>query len=318
MRLRRLALLSTAIASIAAAAGPAAGLRTPPADSVAPGGAEQRYRILGKLNLALFSVGSNDVGSARISVRSDAHGTTISLLAGSDPDHAPRRLNEWGYVREETRPDGAEIFVLRPADPDDTSPADFVSRSGDSRVAARCASVTATDVRSFATVVAGQPTTSFRTFNRLLQQLVDAPPKWEAQHLVRPSGVQPGFLTALQLVLRSDARAVPYVYNGKVYELSVRKVRPLGRTIVGSRAFDALTRSDLAVVNRQTGDTTKFAVTYVPAASKACLPVQIFYQPSFWVSVELRQDDAADAPEDPAVAGPTVDQIRRICADAAR
>jgi len=316
-----LRLLTTALAAIATiAAGGVLAIGRPaavPADAPAIDGV-QRYRIIGKLNFAFFSLGSDDVGSARITVRSDAQGSTISLLAGSDPDHAPRRLNEWGYVREEIRPNGADVFVLRPADPDDSSPADIVSRSSEPRFAARCASVTERDLHSFATIVNGQPTTSFRTFTRLIDQLADAPPKWEAQHLALPAGVQPGFLTALQTVLRSDGQAAPYIYDGRVYDLSVRKMKVLGRTVVGARVFETLTRSDMIVRNRRNGDTTKFAVTYVPGHAGVCLPVQIFYQPSFWVSVELRQDDAADAPEDPAVTGAALAQIRRICAEAAR
>lgn len=43
------------------------------------------------------------------------------------------------------------------------------------------------------------------------------------------------------------------------------------------------------------------------------LPVQIFYQPSFWLSVELRLDDGADVPADPATDGSVLTRIRSIC-----
>ena len=43
-------------------------------------------------------------------------------------------------------------------------------------------------------------------------------------------------------------------------------------------------RLDLSIDNRQTGDRTKFAVTYAPSAGP--LPVQILYQPSFWLRIE--------------------------------
>jgi hypothetical protein len=43
------------------------------------------------------------------------------------------------------------------------------------------------------------------------------------------------------------------------------------------------------------------------------LPVQIFYQPSFWISIELRQDDAADVPPDPAESRSTLTRIQAIC-----
>lgn len=292
-------------------------------DPPLPGTVERRYRIVGKLHLALFSLGSDDVGSARISWRADEQGTTISLLAGSDPDHAPNRLNEWGYVREEIWPHGAEVFFLRRATPDEPPTREAVDK-GERRFAAGCASITDQDVRSYATVV-NAPGATYRTFDRLLEQLAGAPQKWDERRLSRPAGAQPGFLTALQTLLQASgatpdaprAGPIAYVYNDKVYDLGVRRVRLLGRTTVGARTFDALTRGDLTVRSRLTGDVTKFAVTYVPDRGHVCLPVQIFFQPNFWVSVELRQDDLADAPADPAGDGPSLRYIKNICAAAA-
>jgi hypothetical protein len=42
--------------------------------------------------------------------------------------------------------------------------------------------------------------------------------------------------------------------------------------------------------------------------------VQIFYQPSFWLRIELRLDDNADVPTDPAADGAILDRIRALCA----
>ena len=291
-------------------------------DPLPAGNVARSYRIIGKLHLALFTIGNDDVGSARISWRSDGRGSSISLLVGSDPDHAPKRLNEWGYMREESGPDGAEVFVLRRAtDEDQARPS---APRDDGLLVAGCASMVERDVRSFATTV-DAPGTTYRTFDRLLDQLLDAPPKWNERHLVRPTDAQPGFLTALDLLLRGAGAAtnagavaaVPYVYNGKVYDLSARRLRAIGPTTVGARAFEALNRADLSVRNRSTGEVSKLAVTYVPDRSHFCLPVQIFVQPNFWVSVELRQDDLADAPPDPADGGDAALRIKRICAAAA-
>ena len=48
----------------------------------------------------------------------------------------------------------------------------------------------------------------------------------------------------------------------------------------------------------------------------AAVPVQIFYQPNFWLSLELRLDDGVDAPPDPAEDPLTLTRIRAICARA--
>lgn len=297
-------------------------IATAPFDPMPAGNAERSYRIIGRLHLALFSIGSDDVGSARISWRSDGHDSAISLLGGSDPDHAPKRLNEWGYVREEIGPVGAEVFVLRRAAPDERPPAPDAPHD-DRLFAAGCASIVDRDVRSFAAMVNASRAT-YRTFDRLLEELAAAPPKWDEHRLVRPTDAQPGFLTALRLLLQgaganTDAAAVPpvpYVYGNNLYDLRVRRLRSLGPTTVGARTFPTLTRGDLAIRNRSTGEITKFSVTYVPDNHHVCLPVQIFYQPNFWVSVELQQDDGADAPSDPADAASALTRIKHICAAA--
>jgi len=111
---------------------------------------------------------------------------------------------------------------------------------------------------------------------------------------------------------------VSYVFNNKLYDLDIRRVRALGRTTVGSRTFEQLTRVDLTIRNRTSGDLTKFAVTTVPDPIGVALPVQIFFQPSFWIVVELRLDERADVPHDPADDGSLLTRMRDICASATR
>ena len=105
---------------------------------------------------------------------------------------------------------------------------------------------------------------------------------------------------------------VTYIYNNTVYDLGVRDSHALGRTMVGTRTFDALTRTDFSVRNRTTGEDSRFAVTYAPDGVVP-LPVQIFYRPSFWLSIELRLDDTIDVPTDPAADGSVLTRIRTIC-----
>ena len=102
-----------------------------------------------------------------------------------------------------------------------------------------------------------------------------------------------------------------YVYNGTVFDLWVRRRQALGPTRVGTQTFSALVRLDLSIDNRQTGDRTKFAVTYAPSAGP--FPVQILYQPSFWLRIELHRDDRADVPSDPGAEERVIERIRAIC-----
>jgi len=146
-------------------------------------------------------------------------------------------------------------------------------------------------------------------------------PQWQGKHTTRPEGADAGFLTALQHVIRAgrndskSAKAGPitYIYNSTIYDLSIQGSRQLGRTTVGSRTFDQLIRTDVAIRNRTTEEITKVAVTYSPDRTDTPLPIQIFCQPNFWLSVELRLDDTADVPPDPASDRTALARIRAIC-----
>jgi hypothetical protein len=285
--------------------------------------AEHRYRIVGKLHLGLFSIGRDDVGSGRMTWRSDGATSSLTLLVGSDPQRAPRSLNQWGYLREETRPaDGAEVFSLRSLDRGEGAP-DAGFGVGDGPLfGVSCASFSALDVSVAQTTVNASGVT-YRMFNQLLDRVGDSP-QWTEKHTHRPAGADAGFLTALQHAISyigaGSVKSVPpvtYVYNNTIYDLRVRGSQTLGRTVVGTRTFERLSRSEFSIRNRTTGDVTKFGVTHTPDRSGMALPVQIFYQPSFWLSVELRLDDDADVPADPDTDGSALPRIRALCATGA-
>jgi hypothetical protein len=286
--------------------------------------AEHRYRIIGKLRLGLFSITRDNVGSARIAWRSDGPTSTLTLLVGSDPSRAPRGVNQWGYLREEVhRGDyGAEVFSLRSLDGDDLAP-DAAFGLGDGPLfGVSCSSFRPLDVHNVQTTVRAKGVT-YRMFNQLLDSLPDAS-QWKERRVQRPAGSHAGFLTALQDAIAQangggvePHATVTYVYNGTVYDLSVRSSRALGPTTVGTRLFDRLTRSDFAIRNRTTGDITKFAVTHLPGHAGMPLPVQIFYRPNFWLSVEMRLDGDADVPADPETDDDVLTRIRAICASGA-
>jgi hypothetical protein len=288
------------------------------------GAAEHRYRIIGKLRLALFWVSRDDVGSARMSWRSDDTSIALTLLLGSDPQRAPRGLNQWGYLREEVRRDLTDVFSLRSVDRDGDDPAGGFSVGNGPEFGVSCAAVGDDEVSIRQTRVNARGVT-YRMFDQLLDRL-SAAPQWEQRHMPRPSGAAPGFLTAIQQAIRlSEAaaddrgvkklRTVTYVYNSAVYDLTTQGRERLGRTTVGTRTFEQLMRTQFSIRNRTTTDVTKFGLTYSPDDGAAPLPVQIFYQPSFWLRIELRLDDDADVPADPAADGAMLTRMRAICAN---
>jgi len=290
------------------------------------GAAEHRYRIAGRVRLALFWVGRDDVGSARMSWHADGTTSALTLLIGSDPQRAPRRLNQWGYLREELRPESAEVFSLRSIDDDggDASAGFEIGDGPDFGIS--CASIGDDEVSSRQVKVAGHGVT-YRMFEQLLDRL-PADSGWEHRQMPRPAGADAGFLTAIQHAIRladtmaADGAAkrfqpVAYVYNNSVYDLTIQRRSGLGRTTVGARTFEQLVRIDFSIRNRRTGDVSKFSISYAPDNGTMTLPVQIFYQPSFWLRIELLLDDTADVPADPASDGSVLQRIRALCARSA-
>jgi len=286
--------------------------------------AEHRYRIVGKLRLAVIWTKHDDIGSARMTWRSDPNSSALALMVGSDPQRAPRSLNKWGYLREEVHADRAEVFTVRSLGGSESSSATAYMASEGPLFGASCSSIGNTDVTGAKTTVSAAGVT-YRMFDRLLDRIALAP-QWQGKHTTRPEGADAGFLTALQHVIRAgrndstSAKAGPitYIYNSTIYDLTMQGSRLLGPTTVGSRTFDQLIRTDVSVRNRTTEEITKFGVTYSPDRAGAPLPIQIFCQPNFWLSVELRLDDTADVPPDPASDRTALARIRAICDTAIR
>lgn len=295
--------------------------RTSPASTGASlAWADVRYRASGQARMLLFWMGRDDVGGARLTVSRSAEGQVIALFAGSNPERAPHGLNQWIYLREESRPDAAEVFAFRSVS-DAADAADPTSASLDSpRFHATCASVQDVQVRTATTTIANGPGLSYRTFDRVLDRLAAAR-HWSGRDTLRPAGAEVGFLTALERLLSAQralgAAAAPspltYVYGGIVYDLALVRTTEIGAAVVGSVEFARLWRSEFKIRNRTTRRVTPFAATYAPDGPAPIVPVQLFYQPNWWLKVELRRDESVEAPADPSADAGTLDRIRRIC-----
>jgi hypothetical protein len=67
--------------------------------------------MAGKIRPLLFWFGKDNVGGARIRWRQgEGSDRGYDLLIGSDPQRAPRKVNRWGFIQEESR--GGESTVL--------------------------------------------------------------------------------------------------------------------------------------------------------------------------------------------------------------
>ena len=214
--------------------------------------AEHRYRIVGKLRLAVMWAKHDDIGSARMTWRSDSNSSAVTLMVGSDPQRAPRSLNKWGYLREEVRSDRAEVFTVRSLGGSEASSAADYTASEGPLFGASCSSVGNTDVTGAKTTVSAAGVT-YRMFDRLLDRIaVGSAMAGKAHHASSGCGCRVPHRAAARDPRRPErfdvreGRPITYIYNSTIYDLTIQGSRQLGRTTVGSRTFDQLIRTDMS------------------------------------------------------------------------
>jgi hypothetical protein len=188
-----------------------------------------------------------------------------------------------------------------------------------------CSTVTATDALAFTATVRVPADITYHQFNRLLDS-VGTSTQWLRHHTARPVGADPGFLTALQSLIRASVETaqhgreatetIPsreYVYKGALFDLRLTRSRRILRVKIASEMFHDLIRSEFAIRNRTTGYSTQFEVTYGVNGALAGVPVQASYQPRWWLKLELALDETLDVPANPAENDAVVEQIHRVC-----
>jgi hypothetical protein len=286
--------------------------------------AEHRYRVVGKVRLLFVWASADDVGGARLTWRGSERNQSVALLIGSEPRRAPRGVNEWGYIREDVSADSAKVFGIRTVT-DGDSPEDAEARQRAREqvieLGVICSNVSRVDAASrTATVhVAGDAT--YRDLDRVLD-VVERHAAWNGRRTPRPANVAPGFLTALDLMMRISARqsgdtpACPrlsYVYKDAIYDLIPRRVERVAALRTGSGVYENLLRTDVAVKNRTTGSIAGFSITYGTEGPLAGVPVAAKYQPNWWFKVELELAEGQDVPPDPAANVSINRRIAQLC-----
>ena len=289
--------------------------------------ADHLYRIKGKVRLLFFWVSADDVGGARITRRGGKADQSIALLIGSEPARAPRGVNEWGYIREDSVGDSTTVFGIRTLTDGDSPDQAEARRTAPGRMAelgVLCSTVSRLEASSRTTTVYVGREATYRDVESVLG-VVERSARWKGLHTVRSVDTAPGFLTALDVMLRATAVAaresrvtprssrVAYVYKDAVYDLIPRRIErlPVLRTKYG--LFHNLLRSDISVRNRRTGSTTGFSITFGTEGALSGIPVAAVYQPNWWFKVELALDEHQDVPPDPAVDSSVGRRISALC-----
>jgi len=273
---------------------------------------EHVYRITGKVRLLLFWASADDVGGARISWHGVDRNQSVSLLIGSDPGRAPRQVNEWGYIREAGAGDLTTVFGIRTVT-DGDSPADAEARRTQAgsvtELGVLCSNVSPLNASSRTATVYVDDGATYRDLGRVLHA-VERHGRWNRRGALRPSDTEPGFLTALDRLIRSTAAAAAdtdkpacgrfaYIYKDAVYDLFARRVDRIRELRTRARVYHDLLRSEIVIRNRASGSTSSFSITYGTTGPLAGVPVTARYQPNWWFKVELELDDEAAVPPDP-------------------
>jgi len=275
---------------------------TPEGHPAAPVTAERRYRLSAAIRPLLFWVGAKNVGGARIVWRHDGAGRKgYELLLGSDPARAPRRINRWGWVREDADGPLATMTGLMNRSEDDSleQAKAGLQAKGTYLFKLNRARVEDGTARAEATTLYAPQDYTFRQLGELLRFADEAKATPRVRTGGLPPGTRPGLLFALADLVGAGVaagrapggagpqpRRVQYTFNAGVYDLVVTSWERVARARYGSRTYDRLVRLEFESRNLEKGTTERFVLACGTEGLLAGVPVFVRYQPKWWFKVE--------------------------------
>jgi hypothetical protein len=269
----------------------------------APVKAERRYRLSAAIRPLLFWVGAKNVGGARIVWREDAgERRGYELLLGSDPARAPRRINRWGWVREDADPSGATMLgIMNRSEDDSLDQAKASLGRGEDGYFFKLirARVESGGARAESITVFAPQDYTFRQLAELQWFVEAAKPAPRVRTGGLPPGTRPGILFALADLVRAgvDAgrapgragprpRRVQFTFNAGLYDLVVTSWERVEKARYGSRTYEKLVRLEFESRNLEKGTTERFVLACGTEGALAGVPVFVRYQPKWWFRVE--------------------------------
>jgi hypothetical protein len=262
--------------------------------------------------LLLFWIGRANVGDAIVTRATAPLETRYSLLIGSDPDRAPRRINRWGYIQETIRGDAAAVVgLMTESDEESVEEAERNIRkegSGLHTFKVIHAAIDAEQSRSVVTAIGAPADYSLRQVRAVLALAGEGDTEKKSRVVRLPKGTRPGFLSALAEIIHAQAEsaragavqpgaALTYVYHGKLYELRGTSVQFKPTFEVDSARYGRVVSGQFATKSLADGEQTRFALTYAIDGRLAEVPLTMSYQPRWWMQVDLALADNVDAAE---------------------
>jgi hypothetical protein len=256
--------------------------------------------------LLVFWIGRSGVGDALLTRRQGPTDAAYSLLIGSDPNRAPRGINRWGYIDEEIQGTEATLIGLMTESDEDSieqAEANIRKQAGDRTFKVIHATIDGDQARSVVTSVDAPAHYSFREVDAVLDLARNKPAQGKTRVIRLPSGTRPGFLAALAEVMHTHVgqwrasgrvvpgRPIPYVYHGRILELTATRTEPLESVRVSGIRYEKVIKSDFEVKSTYDGEVTKFSMTYGTSGPLAETPIAASYQPRWWLQIDLVLDD---------------------------
>jgi hypothetical protein len=266
---------------------------------------ERRYQVDARVRPFLFWIRKSNIGDGRLTWRKGPDGAVgYELLVGSDPARTPRKINRWGYLREETSRNGAIAFgVMSQSDEESVEDADKNTSRSDGTHAFKALqqSVTASQARVTISDVRVSKDLTYADLDALLSAVPAAPAKTKT--VAMSECTSPGFLAAAASLMEEGRAAAgktskapnfvrTYPYNGQLYELRLRSADQVDQHTREGRSFGPAIRGRFSVLNLTTGYETPFMVVYGVEGDLTGVPLLISWRPRWWFEIEcaLRND----------------------------
>jgi hypothetical protein len=266
---------------------------------------EHNYQVDARVRPLLFWMRKSNVGDGRITWRTGPDGTVgYELLVGTDPARTPRRINRWGYLREESAPQGGIVFgVMSQSDEQSLEDADRNTGRAAEVVhtfKALHQQVTGSEARvTLSNVRVGKDLT-YADLGTLLAAVPEAPSQSKLVPLA--AWTSPGFLAATASLLEEARTAAGrasksahamrvYPYNGQLYQLQLQSAERIERFTREARTFGPAIRGRFQILNLKTRRETPFTVVYGVDGDLTGVPLFISFRPRWWLEVECVLSD---------------------------
>jgi len=299
-----------------APAAPTTALVVPTRPADAPVVRESRYELSAAIRpLYVFWIRAHDVGGGRLLWREDGAGRRgYELLIGSDPRRAPRKINRWGWEREDLGPEGAVLFgLMRKTDEDSLDEAkEELRREGDGGFVYKAIRSVVADGRVRAENTRVRTSRDFTYYDlaelqALARATSDGPSRVREGAI--PPGTRPGFLfaasatidRAVDAALETPPRLLSgtqetFTFNAALYDLRLRSTEWMEKKTYGGQTYERLVRLKCEHFNREKKSRERFVLVCPTEGPLARVPVYIEYQPKWWFKVAGVLDESEAFP----------------------